>query len=145
MVVRPLEPADLEGWISLRSRLWPQESSEDLEEQGRVAIAGDPPLVVFVADDGGILIGFIEISLRSYAEGCSSSPVPYIEGWFVSETARRRGVGGALMNAAIAWARQRGYAELGSDTESMNRLSREAHAALGFHEVETLTVFRKPL
>lgn len=31
------------------------------------------------------------------------------------------------------------------DTEEFNRLSRAAHAALGFEEVETLVVFRKPL
>jgi aminoglycoside 6'-N-acetyltransferase I len=49
------------------------------------------------------------------------------------------------MRAAEEWSRAHGYTELGSDTEEFNRLSRDAHAALGFEEVETLVVFRKPL
>ena len=43
------------------------------------------------------------------------------------------------MRAAEEWSRSRGY------TEAVNRLSRAAHKALGFVEVETLVVFRKEL
>ncbi len=102
-------------------------------------------MVVFVAEENGTLVGFLELGLRSVAEGCTSSPVPYVEGWYVAADWRRRGVGGALMQAAEEWSRARGYTELGSDTEEANRLSRAAHAALGFEEVETLVVLRKPL
>jgi hypothetical protein len=49
------------------------------------------------------------------------------------------------MKRAEEWSRSRGYIELGSDTEATNALSRAAHAALGFHEVETLVVFREQL
>lgn len=49
------------------------------------------------------------------------------------------------MDAAEEWSRARGYREMGSDTEAVNRLSRDAHAALGFEEVETLVIFRKSL
>jgi aminoglycoside 6'-N-acetyltransferase I len=100
---------------------------------------------VFVAVEDERLVAFLELDLRSYAEGCASSPVPYVEGWYVIPEWRRRGVGGALMQAAEEWSRARGYAELGSDTEEPNRLSRDAHAALGFEEVETVVVFRKAL
>lgn len=141
--IRLLQPSDLPRWIDLRRQLWPDQS--DLDEQGRTAIAGDPPLIVFVAEEDQELIGFLELWLRSYAEGCDSSPVPYVEGWYVAEQWRRRGVGGALMQAAENWSRARGFTELGSDTEETNRLSRDAHAALGFTEVETVTVFRKVL
>ena len=145
MTVRPLDPADIPRWVELRAELWPDQSRGELDAEGRVAIAADPPLVVFVAEADSETAGFIEIALRSVAEGCASSPVPYVEGWYVQAECRRRGLGAALMRAAEAWCRERGYTEFGSDALADNRLSRIAHAALGFEEVETLVVFRKPL
>lgn len=145
MLIRPLQPSEISRWIELRAELWPDEPLADLDAQGRTALAADPPLVVFVAEVSAALVGFLELSLRSVAEGCTSSPVPYVEGWYVVADWRRRGVGGALMRRAEQWSRECGYTELGSDTEEVNRLSRVAHAALGFEEVVTLVVFRKPL
>ena len=143
MRIRPVEVSDIPRWIELRAKLWPHESRAALEAQGRAALGTEPPLVVFIAEEHNTLAGFLEFGLRSVAEGCTSSPVPYVEGWYVDADWRRRGVGRALMHAAEAWSRARGYTELGSDTEEVNRLSRAAHAALGFEEVETLVVFRK--
>jgi aminoglycoside 6'-N-acetyltransferase I len=146
MRIRPLEASDIARWIELRAKLWPDQSPAELDEEGRAALTLEPPaLVVFVAEENGGLVGFLELGLRSYGEGCASSPVPYVEGWYVEAEWRRRGVGGALMRAAEERSRARGYGELGSDTEEFNQLSRAAHAALGFEEVETLVVFRKPL
>ncbi len=145
MPIRPLEERDIPRWIALRTELWPHESPAELDREGRAALEAEPPLVVFVAEENGTPVGFLELGLRSVVEGCTSSPVPYVEGWYVAADWRRRGVGGALMQAAEEWSRARGYTELGSDTEEVNRLSRAAHAALGFEEVETLVVFRKPL
>ena len=145
MRVRPLERDEIPQWVALRFALWPDQPLAELDDEGRAALDGDPPLVVFVAADGATLLGFIELGLRSVAEGCAGSPVPYVEGWYVAEAARRNGVGSALMRAAEAWCREHGYDELGSDARADNRLSRVVHAALGFAEVEELVVFRKPL
>lgn len=145
MTIRLLQPSDIPEWIQLRAELWPDQSRAELDTEGRAAIVAESPLIVFVAVEEESLAGFLELDLRSYGEGCSSSPVPYVEGWYVAPDWRRRGVGGALMAAAEQWSRERGYTELGSDTEEFNRLSRDAHAALGFEEVETLVVFRKTL
>ncbi|MGH7624340.1 MAG: GNAT family N-acetyltransferase [Gemmatimonadaceae bacterium] len=61
---------------------------------------------VFVADRGdGSLAGFVEVGVCPYAEGCESSPVGYIEAWFVDPDVRRAGLGRALLAAAEAWAR----------------------------------------
>jgi aminoglycoside 6'-N-acetyltransferase I len=145
MKIRPIEEVDLPRWFDLRHELWPDQSRDELLAEGTVALQAEPPLVVFVAEESGAIVGFLELGLRSVAEGCASSPVPYVEGWYVEAGRRRRGFGGALMRAAEEWSRTHGYTELGSDTEEVNRLSRDAHAALGFEEVETLVVFRKPL
>jgi aminoglycoside 6'-N-acetyltransferase I len=145
MHVRRLDSVDIPRWIELRAELWPDQSRDELDAEGRLSLTADPPLTVFVAEIDEALAGFIELGLRSVAEGCSSSPVPYVEGWYVQIASRRRGIGGALMRAAETWCRELGYRELGSDALADNRLSRIAHAALGFEEVETLVVFRKVL
>ena len=145
MRIRPIAVTDIPQWVELRAKLWPHESRAELEAQGRAALIAEPPLVVFVAVENSTLLGFLELGLRSVAEGCASSPVPYVEGWYVEADWRRRGVGRTLMHAAEEWSRSRSYRELGSDTEEANQLSRAAHAALGFAEVETLVVFRKSL
>ena len=143
MTVRPLAASDVGRWIELRGELWPEH--EGLEEDAHASLAATPPLNVFVAEFSGRTVAFLELSLRSYGEGCESSPVPYVEGWYVEPAQRRKGVGAALMRAAEEWSREHAYRELASDTEVENLSSRKAHAALGFAEVETLVVFRKKL
>ena len=74
--------------------------------------------VTFVVErTGGGLCGCIEVSLRDYAEGCQTSPVAYIEGWYVDEDSRRRTLGARLVQAAEAWARHQGLKEIASDTQ----------------------------
>lgn len=103
------------------------------------------PQAVIVAEREGEILGFAELSLRTYAEGCGSSPVGYLEGWYVVPEARRQGVGRALVRAAELWAKEQGCTEFASDTELENTVSADAHRALGFDEVEIVRCFRKAL
>ena len=96
-------------------------------------------------DDTNTIVGFAELSLRPYAEGCATTPVAFLEGWFVVPRVRGRGAGRALVSAAEAWARTRGCREMASDTTLDNTSSAAAHAALGFEEVEQIRCFRKTL
>ncbi len=87
----------------------------------------------------------MEVSLRNYAEGCDTSPVGYVEGWYVDPDLRRGGVGALLVQAAEAWALEQGCTEMGSDCYLENEVSRLAHTALGYQEVERLIHFEKRL
>jgi aminoglycoside 6'-N-acetyltransferase I len=97
------------------------------------------------AEGSGGALGFAEVSLRDFAEGCESSPVGYLEGWFVTEPSRRLGVGRALLEAGEAWARARGCVEFASDAETWNEGSIASHGRLGFEEVCRIVCFRKGL
>lgn len=99
---------------------------------------------IALADDESPL-GFIELNVRSVAAGCEDSPVPHVEGWFVAASARRTGVGRALMSAAEHWAREQGFTEMTSDTTDAYPLSVAAHEASGFAVVERLIALRKSL
>jgi aminoglycoside 6'-N-acetyltransferase I len=90
-------------------------------------------------------VGFVELSRRLYAEGCTTSPVGFLEGWYVEPEYRRRGIGGALVAASEAWARALGCREFASDALADNHVSTAAHKSLGFEEVEVIRCFRKSL
>jgi aminoglycoside 6'-N-acetyltransferase I len=91
------------------------------------------------------LCGFIEVGARSIADGCGTSPVAYIEGWFVDLDRRKQGVGRALVRAAEDWARMRGFQEIASDAEITNVGSQRAHVALGYSEVGRSVLYLKSL
>jgi len=148
LTVRPVSAADRDRWAAMRHALWPDADREELAAEADAYLSGkgfllETVLVAVAADDA--VVGFAELSLRRYAEGCSSSPVAYLEAWFVEAEWRGRGVGRALVAAAEAWARGRACREFASDATLDNSASAAAHAALGFEEVEQIRCFRKPL
>jgi len=146
--IRPAVPADADAWAALRSRLWPDADPASLLAETRAFLAGDDVDVLaaaFLATGASGPIGFVELSIRPFADGCASRPVPHVEGWFVEEPARGRGIGRALMTSAEAWARARGFTELASDAELDNEGSLRAHTGCGFVETERLVKFRKAL
>lgn len=108
---------------------------------------GVMPLVYFVAEDeGGAVVGFVEVGLRSTADGCDwARAVGYVEGWYVAESHRRRGVGAQLIAAAENWAREQGCTEMASDTQIENTQSLKAHLRLGYEIAERSILFRKNL
>lgn len=144
--IREVEPADRQGWCRLRALLWPDQSPQehaaelaDWEQEGVLP-------VTFVAEEtGGEVVGFLEMALRNHAPGCQSSPVPFLEGWFVLESHRGQGIGALLLEMAERWAVANGYHELASDSLIDNALSEAAHLAAGFTEVERLICWRKSL
>ena len=147
VTVRSATPADAADWLRMRRTLWPEDVESHAREVDRYCSAGgrDPLEVLLAIDERGRAIGFVELSIRNYAEDCETDRVGYLEGWYVDVEARRRGVGRALVAAAEDWARAQGCTEFGSDALIDNEVSAAAHIALGFDETAQIRCFRKTL
>ena len=144
-VIRQACPGDRSEWLRMRQALWPDvEPDELLREMDRIGADSQSAVFVLERMDGG-LGGFLEAGIRKYADGCETSPVGYIEGWYVDEDMRGQGAGRALMSTAEDWARERGLLEMASDTWLDNVISIATHLKLGYEETERLVHFVKRL
>lgn len=141
----------MDALTHMMATLWPEAAIEELRHELSTKLNGESmktlPMAIQVAqDDDGSLIGFLEVQVRSHADGCDTTrPVGFVEGWFVSGSFRGRGIGSGLMGAAEEWARSHGCLEMASDALIDNDASLAAHMAMGFEVVDRCIHFRKSL
>ncbi|MVA17781.1 GNAT family N-acetyltransferase [Agrobacterium vitis] len=139
---------DVEPWVQLRAALWPHHMIEDHRaELVRTFLSESGKAIAFIArNSANEAVGFAEASLRhDYVNGCSSSPVLFLEGIYVRPADRRQGIAGLLCNAVAEWGKSLGCVEFGSDAPLDNSASHALHTALGFEETQRVVFFRKPL
>lgn len=117
---------------------------EDVAEMRATLERTDAAIFVLERPDGS-LAGYVEAGERSIADGCLTSPVGYIEAWYVDPDARLGGNGRALLRAAEGWAREHGHAEMASDALIDNEVSHRAHEHSGYIEVARVVTYRKDL
>ncbi len=144
ITIRRITAEDKNEWFNMRKGIWP-EAPDDYMSFDQDDILASESDAVFFAHADGRLAGMIEARIRDYGEGCETSPVGYIEAWFVYDHYRGQGAAGALTNAAENWAREKGCTEMASDTWLDNPVSIRAHEKLGYQEAERLVHFVKQL
>lgn len=143
-VVREARTSDAQAWARLRAELWPDCPLE--RHQLEIAQLAKSSGVVALAVRAGEPIGFAEVSIRAdHVEGTSTTPVPYLEGWYVASPHRGVGIGTGLLEFVEDWARKRGYREMASDAEIDNEASILLHGRRGFIEVGRTVHFVKML
>lgn len=137
-MIIPVSKENEKDWAKLCSALWPDSSPKDfLAERSR----GELPYEYLYYCDG-VPCGFISLSVRTdYVEGCSEGPVAYIEGIFVKEEYRRRGIARELVDYAKTWALAHDCHQLASDCELENKTSEAFHRKVGFKEVNRIIAF----
>lgn len=142
--IRVAQQSDLVPWSLLRSELWPDCTAE--RHKLEIAQLVDSHGMVALAEVNGEIVGFAEASIRAdHVEGTSTTPVPYLEGWFVSRDFRGIGIGKALLRFIEAWALKQGFRELASDAELDNLPAIQTHKHRGFRETARIVHFVKTL
>lgn len=145
LTIHRATPADLNAVTRLALSLWPEHDRDDLAGE-MLSLLEQEDAAIFLCQAGDNAVGFAQCQLRrDYVEGCESSPVGYLEGVYVAEGYRRRGVAAALLKACEDWSRQQGCQEFASDCELDNTDSLRFHLCAGFEEANRIICFTKKL
>jgi RimJ/RimL family protein N-acetyltransferase len=137
LIVRPALPADADALVDLghavagENDLWlTYDRSRGDERRNVRSVRRDPNVAVFVAEAPDGVVGRLSIARD---RGPHSSHVAEL-GLMVAANARRRGVGTALMEEAVKWARGSGITKLELTVFPHNEPAIALYRKLGFRE-----------
>lgn len=145
-LILPVAPEELDDWDNLSAELWPEQSAEETRRENQQILDSLDQIAFLAKTKERETIGFIELSLRhEYVAGAKTSPVVYMEGIYVKDGHRDRGIGAALIRRAEEWALSKGCNEIASDALLGNDGSINFHKRAGFQEVERTVAFIKTI
>ena len=142
----PIEPDFVNEWVELKFTLFPDiDKATHYQEADQILSLPEKYCVFIHLNESNKMTGFIEVSFWESVQKIIPERAGYIEGWFVREELRRRGIGKALLKKAEQWTLARGCWKIFSDTDIENSISQQAHQSLEFKEVDRMILFRKIL
>lgn len=145
-MIRKAKPIDASLLARLARKLWPQAGLAELETEFTDFTQRTDQACFLAFSEEEKAIGFAHASLRrDYVEGCSGSPVGYLEGIYIEPAYRGQKYAKSLLQASEDWAKAQGCREFASDCELHNTQSLAFHLALGFVEENRIICFRKDL
>lgn len=125
----------------LAVQMWESATVEELAQEFDEYIRLEKGAVFLAVADGNA-VGFAQCGLRhDYVEGTNSSPAGYLEGIFVSQDYRKKGIARDLLAACMAWAKEQNCSEFASDCELDNDDSLAFHLKAGFEEANRIICF----
>jgi aminoglycoside 6'-N-acetyltransferase I len=147
MIIERCLAENLEDWVRLRQALWPDETAEEHRRCAVSLLNRTKDAIVYLArDEDGSVVAFAEATLRQdYVNGCSTSPVGFLEGLYVEAPHRGRGLAQLLCEALEVWATGLRCTEFASDVLLHNAAAQRVHEALGFAETERVVFYAKRL
>ncbi|WP_334076668.1 aminoglycoside 6'-N-acetyltransferase [Paenibacillus sanfengchensis] len=145
MKIVKADPSNLNELTELALKLWPDNEQEHLRAEFEELLDSERDIVYLATVEGGF-VGFIHMSLRvDYVEGSNSCPVGYVEGIYVEEDYRNRGISKKLVEAGEQWSKSLGCHQIASDTQLDNVISQEFHKKIGFKEAGRIVAFIKDI
>ena len=142
------ETKHFEELAKIRHQLWPQETVKEHLAEIQDLLSNYDYHAWLAFDEHAqdkTPIGFMELSIRPYVNGCLYRPVAFLEGIFCQPHYQQQGIGALFVEIAEEWAKDREIQELASDAYLENSLSHKAHARWGFAQTEKVVYFRKKL
>ena len=144
-MIRKADSNDVALLAALACRLWPDHAVDEMCLE-LTDLIEEPDAAFFLAYEGPEAAGFAQCQLRyDYVEGTETSPVGYLEGIYVSDECRMRGIARELLTACENWARNKGCREFASDCELENTQSLQFHLNVGFEEANRIICFTKKI
>lgn len=130
----------------MSSELWPKDDPKEIRKECRNILSSSKNEVFLCQTDKKQVVGFVSVSLRNqYIPGASKYPVGYLEGLYVKEEYRKKGVAKELVIKAENWAKKQGCLEMVSDTWDWNIDSQKFHEKLGFIKKDILVHYIKTI
>lgn len=137
--IRHAISADADAIARLSGELGYPSTEAAVRERLAHLLAAPGPHAVMVSVDGrGAVTGWVHASLERTVE---SDPYVEIRGLVVEEAHRGKGIGEALVRAAVAWARGRGVGKVRVRSNVVRERTRAFYLRLGFAVRKTQAVF----
>jgi RimJ/RimL family protein N-acetyltransferase len=138
ITIRPAEPGDAGQLVELARSVGREQGAwlltSDLhrgasdERRYLRSVRRHPDAVVFVAVEGPTVVGRLSLARDPHPASRHVADL----GLIVAEPYRRRGIGRALLQAAIEWARENGVRKLELHVFTWNEPALRLYAAVGF-------------
>jgi ribosomal protein S18 acetylase RimI-like enzyme len=92
----------------------------------------DDEVAIFVAESDGVAVGYVYAGLEPQSWKELREAAGFIYDLVVTESARRAGIGGKLMDAGLAWLKSRGAPRAMLWTAHPNQEAQQLFTRLGF-------------
>ena len=140
MPIRRCRPSDAQAVAELATELgYPTDAAQAAT---RLAyLLGRAEDAIFAAEDEGVVVGWLHARETRELE---SEPCGEIAGLVVAAPRRGQGFGRALVQAALAWAAERGLATMRVRSNVIRQETHRWYQAAGFKILKTQAVFSRP-
>ena len=142
MRVRPMTRDDAAAVAELAGQLGYPSTNAQIERRF-LALRDRGDSALFVAEDeAGAVAGWAHVMAQALME---SEPFAQLMGLVVAEGTRRQGAGRCLVQAAEAWAKQRGLTMMRVNSNSARTLARPFYERMGYTIKKTQWAFTREL
>ncbi len=124
---------DDEAWTQIKHAI-----SQELENGDHLCLLAEVPES---GPDPGIAIGLVEARAMAMAPVFRPTPMLHIHALYVVDAYRREGIGQALLDAALAWGRDKGCTEVELNV-LVNNPARVLYEKMGFQALQVEMVRR---
>jgi len=140
--IRPARPEDAEALANLATQLGYPSTVEQIRERLDMLQARPDEDAIIVAEIGGRVMGWVHAHTYKLLV---EAPEVEIGGLVVDESMRGQGIGEELMQAAEAWALERGCASVYVRSNTIRTRAHEFYKRIGYEILKSQYALRKAI